>query len=81
MRKGERAIRILAPMSVRTRENGAGAGEGTDDGEQPRRTVFRAVSVFDVSQTEPLPGTEPVPLDPPSQPIEGDTHAHLLDSR
>jgi hypothetical protein len=77
VRKGERAIRILAPMSIRTRENGAARREGKDD-EQPRRTVFRAVSVFDVSQTEGLPGTEPVSLQSPSQPIQGDTHAHLL---
>ena len=78
VRKGERAIRILAPMSIRTRDNGAARREGTDDDEQRRRTVFRAVAVFDVSQTEGLPGTEPVSLDSPSQPIEGDTHAHLL---
>jgi hypothetical protein len=36
------------------------------------------VPVFDVSQTDPLPDTEPVPLAPPCRPIEGDTHAHLL---
>ena len=78
VRKGERAIRILAPMSVRTRENGAERRHGKDDDEQAKRTVFRAVSVFDVSQTEALPGTEPVLLDSPSQPIQGDTHAHLL---
>src|SRR5271156_4648754 len=77
VRKGERAIRILAPMRVRTRNNSTGRGGG-EDGEQPRRTVFRAVAVFDVSQTEGLPGTEPVSLDSPSQPIQGDTHAHLL---
>jgi hypothetical protein len=78
VRKGERAIRILAPMSVRTRENGTEARAGGEDGEQPRRTVFRPVAVFDVSQTEGLPGTKPVSLDSPSQPIQGDTHAHLL---
>jgi N-terminal domain of anti-restriction factor ArdC len=76
--KGERGIRILAPMSARTRDKGAARREGGGDDEQPRRTVFRAVSVFDVSQTEGLPGTEPVSLDSPSQPIHGDTHAHLL---
>jgi hypothetical protein len=65
-------------MSVRTRESGTEAREGGEDGEQPRRTVFRAVAVFDVSQTEGLPGTEPVSLESPSQPIEGDTHGHLL---
>jgi hypothetical protein len=32
----------------------------------------------DVSQTDALPGTEPVPLTPPAEPIEGDSHAHLL---
>src|SRR3984893_12465751 len=78
VRKGERAIRILAPMSVRTRENGTERRGGGEDGDEPRRTVFRAVSVFDVSQTEGLPGTEPVSLESPSQPIQGDTHAHLL---
>jgi hypothetical protein len=78
VRKGERAIRILAPMSVRAQENGTEGREGGEDGEQPRRTVFHAVAVFDVSQTEGLPGTEPVSLESPSQPIQGDTHAHLL---
>jgi hypothetical protein len=78
VRKGERAIRILAPRSVRTRENGATQREGSDDDGQPRRTVFRAVAVFDVSQTDGLPGTEPVSLESPCQPIQGDTHAHLL---
>ena len=38
----------------------------------------RAVAVFDVSQTEGLPGTEPVSLESPCQPIQGDTHARLL---
>jgi hypothetical protein len=36
------------------------------------------VAVFDVSQTEPLPGKEPIPLTPPAQPIAGDSHGHLL---
>jgi len=78
VRKGERAIRILAPMAVRTRGTGAAGTPVRDDGEEPRRTVFRTVSVFDVAQTDPLPGKEPVPLQSPCQPIQGDTHAHLL---
>jgi antirestriction protein ArdC len=78
VRKGERAIRILAPMSVRARRWDSGEQRGEDEGE-PRRTVFRAVPVFDVSQTESLPGTQAVPLEPPSEPITGDSHAHLLD--
>jgi hypothetical protein len=76
--KGERAIRILAPMSVRTSGSETQPSGAEADGEQSRRTVFRAVSVFDVSQTDPLPGKEPLPLHSPTQPIEGDSHAHLL---
>jgi hypothetical protein len=59
VRKGERAIRILAPMSMRNKDEEAGRHERS-------------------GESEPLPGTEPVPLSPPSQPIEGSTHAHLL---
>lgn len=74
VRKGERGIRILAPMTVRAdRDNDTRSDEKTR-----RRTVFRAVSVFDVSQTEPLPDAEPVPLSPPSAPVDGDSHAHLV---
>jgi hypothetical protein len=78
VRKGERGIRILAPMSVRRRDAQQTKGHVSDASEPPRRTVFRAVAVFDVSQTEGLPGTEPVSLESPSQPIQGDTHTHLL---
>jgi antirestriction protein ArdC len=77
VRKGERAIRILAPMSIRDRSTKA--EERAHASESGRRTVFRAVSVFDVAQTDPLPGAEPVPLEPPAQPVDGDSHAHLLE--
>jgi hypothetical protein len=69
--KGSKAIYILAPVTVKDRE--AGADETSE-----KRTFFRAVPVFDASQTEVLPGMEPVPLAPPSEPITGDSHAHLL---
>src|SRR3954466_5901179 len=71
VRKGERAIRILAPVAVK---------EHDDHGEETgaKRVFFRPVPVFDVSMTAPLPGVEPVPLGPPAQPIEGDSHARLL---
>jgi hypothetical protein len=29
-------------------------------------------------QTEPLPGADPAPLEPPRQPLTGDSHAQLL---
>ena len=34
--------------------------------------------MFELSQTEPLPGVEPVPLSAPCEPLTGDSHAHLL---
>ena len=80
VRKGERAIRILAPMSV---TDHAAERDGTDsdadaERDERRRVFFRSVPVFDVAMTDPLPGTEPVPLEPPRQPITGDSHSHLL---
>ena len=77
VRKGERAIRVLAPMSVRGREAQQRESDTVTD-EASRRIFFRAVPVFDVSQTEVLPGTEPIPLEPPCEPIAGSSHAHLL---
>ena len=35
------------------------------------------MGVFDLSQTDPIPGADPLPLEPPSAPISGDSHAHL----
>jgi hypothetical protein len=71
VRKGEKAIRILAPLAVKQRDD---AGEETGG----KRVFFRTVPVFDVAMTEPLPGLEPVPLAPPAEPIEGDSHRHLI---
>jgi len=39
---------------------------------------FKTAFVFDVSQTEIRDGAEPVELEPPHQPLTGDSHAHLL---
>jgi antirestriction protein ArdC len=66
VRRGEKGISILAPMTRKERdENGNETGEV--------RTFFRAVCVFDVSQTvgDPLP-------EPPREPITGESHAGLL---
>jgi hypothetical protein len=71
VRKGETAIRILAPFTVKERD-----ADGEETGET--KTFFRTVPVFDVSMTAPLPGKEPVPLAPPSEPITGDSHRHLI---
>jgi antirestriction protein ArdC len=67
VRKGERSIRIMAPMSVKERDE-----TGDETGE--RVIFFRAVPVFDVSQTE----GDPLP-EPPCEPITGDSHARYID--
>lgn len=71
VRKGETAIRILAPIVARKKDEPKGDIEKKPIG-------FRAVPVFDASQTEPLPGHDPVPLELESQPISGDSHQHLI---
>jgi hypothetical protein len=71
VRKGETALRILAPAAVKQRD---GQGEDTDE----RRVFFKTAFVFEVSQTEPLPGVDPVPLNAPCEPLTGDSHTDLL---
>jgi N-terminal domain of anti-restriction factor ArdC len=71
VRRGETAIKILAPVAVKQRDVD---GEKADE----KRIIFRTVPVFDVSMTDPLPGVEPVPLTPPAEPIDGDSHDHLV---
>lgn len=71
--KGAKAIRILAPMPFRDREDAK-----AKDADDTVRVLFKSVPVFDVAMTEPLPGVEPVALEPPTEPITGDSHAHLI---
>jgi hypothetical protein len=73
VRKGEKAIWILAPITVKPRT-------GSDDGdEEQRRLFFRAVPVFDSAQVDVIDGADPTPLEPPSQPLTGASHRHLLE--
>jgi antirestriction protein ArdC len=81
IRKGEHGIRIWAPCPPSKEKIRKWKEEGADPDERPR-PFFRHVSVFDRSQVDPLsefPGG-PVDLTPPaSEPISGDSLAHLLD--
>jgi N-terminal domain of anti-restriction factor ArdC len=72
VRKGEVALRVLAPVTGKDQDEQA--GEETET----RRVFFKTAFVFDVSQTTVLDGAEPVALEAPSQPLAGDSHAHLL---
>jgi hypothetical protein len=72
VRKNEKALRILAPVTVKERDE-----RGKETGE--RRVFFKTAFVFEQSQTELLPGVEPVSLEPPREPLTGDSRAHLIE--
>lgn len=72
VKKGSRAIRIMAPMTVNQRDRETGEGNGETI------TLFKSVPVFFQQQVEPLPTGEPAPLEPPREPLTGDSHTHLL---
>ena len=73
VRKGEKAIRIIAPIPIKPTDD-----QDTNEDSSRRRVLFKGVSVFERSQVTPLDGVEPTPLEPPSEPLTGDSHAHLL---
>ena len=77
VRKGEKAIRIMAPMPIKT-DTVTDQGAETDGGHTRPRMLFRVVPVFDRSQVDPIPGETPTPLDAPCEPLSGDSHARLL---
>jgi hypothetical protein len=58
-------------VTVKQRER-----QGDDSDE--RRVFFKTAFVFELSQTEPLAGVEPVVLSAPCEPLTGDSHARLL---
>jgi hypothetical protein len=72
VRKGERAIAIIAPLPLKERDRVSGEESGET------RLLFKTVFVFDRSQVDPIEGVEQAPLEPPTQPLTGDSHSHLL---
>jgi len=73
VRKGEKAIRIVAPMAIKQ-----SASEKRDEDAGPR-VLFKGVSVFDRAQVSVLESETPTPLEAPCEPLTGDSHAHLLE--
>lgn len=53
VRKGEKGICIMAPISVKEK-NEDGEPQKNENGEEKKILRFRVVRVFDVSQTDPL---------------------------
>jgi antirestriction protein ArdC len=79
VQKGEKAIRVWAPCPPSKKQIERWRSEGAPPDSEPR-TYFRLVPVFDASQVAPLPEFpgEPVPLEPPHQPIAGEGLADRL---
>ena len=71
VRKGEKGLVVLAAIPIRRREDNQERDEA--------RVVFRSAFVFADSQTDPLPGVDPAPIEPPCEPLSGDSHRHLLE--
>ena len=72
VRKGERAIAIIAPLPVKERDRVSGEQTGET------LVLFKTVFVFDRAQVAPIDGIEQASLEPPCEPLTGDSHAHLL---
>lgn len=77
VRKGEKALCVLAPHTITIKRTQLSEGDPETDVEG-QRVFFRSVPVFDISQTEQLPGTESAPLSPPGKLVDGDSHRHLI---
>jgi hypothetical protein len=59
IKSGERAILIYAPIMVKNKYEDVPAGEDPTAGIMKSKVMrFRLVPVFDISQTEPIPGRE-----------------------
>lgn len=75
--KGEKAIKIFAPVPVYLKDDAGKPVTKEVDGKEVKvidYVWFKTVPVFDVAQTE----GDPVPVAPELQPIEGDSHAEYL---
>jgi hypothetical protein len=63
--KGSQAIWILAPRTKKVE---------LDDGTEEKKTYFKGVRVYDVSQTAQIPDMPVVPLKAPREPVDGASH-------
>jgi hypothetical protein len=80
VRKGEHGIRIAARVTPKkTDPAGERPERGLTEGRERQPVRFTTVAVFGLSQTDPLPGVEQLPVEPPCEPLTGDSHAHLLE--
>jgi hypothetical protein len=79
VRKGERGIRLVARLAPKKPDEADDRSQADREEREERRQRYTTVAVFSLSQTDPIPGRDQLPLRPPCQPLTGDTHGHLLD--
>lgn len=75
--KGEKAIKIFAPVMVYLKDDAGNVVTKDVDGKEVKLIDYiwyKTVPVFDVTQTE----GDPLPAEPEIQPIEGDSHSEYL---
>jgi len=72
VRKGQSAIKIFGHSSRKTTNNDE--HESTQRDEERTVHYFPVLSVFDISQTEPIPGATPIPESPAQQLTGNDDH-------
>jgi hypothetical protein len=72
VRKGEKAIAIIAPLPLKERDKVTGEETGET------RLLYKTVFVFDAAQVDAIDDVEQAPLQAPCEPLTGDTHRHLL---
>ncbi|MFI8944176.1 ArdC-like ssDNA-binding domain-containing protein [Streptomyces syringium] len=84
VRKGEKSLRIFAPMTVKKKDKD-GRPVLDEKGQEKKRTLFKTVPVFDISQTDLIEGeTAPEESAEPAYTLGGKVHgeapAQLWDS-
>jgi N-terminal domain of anti-restriction factor ArdC len=79
VRKGERGIRLFARLAPKKADEADDRTQAEREGREERRPRYTTVAVFSLSQTDPIPGREQLPVRAPCEPLTGDTHGHLLD--
>lgn len=58
IKTGEKAIMVYAPMQFKQKGEDTGVGQDPTAGQMQKVTRFRLVPIFDISQTEGIPGME-----------------------
>jgi len=71
VRDGETPLRVAAPVRLKP--------HAKDGSTAAVRLLFRTAFVYELSQTEPVPGSRRKDLADHHEPLSGDTHSHLLE--